>query len=210
MQTTIWQGIGIGFAIAAPVGPIGMLCIRRTLSDGRLVGLATGLGAATADALYGLVAALGLGALTSLLLSHADLLRLAGGALLIWLGVAGLRRAARGAVAKAAPVSARGLISAYATTVALTLANPATILSFLGVIAALSGADALSGGMLLIAGVFVGSSAWWLLLVSAVGLLRHALPDRVLPWIEASSGLVLAGFGASTIFYVLRSFITLP
>lgn len=210
MSNTLWQGIGIGFAIAAPVGPIGLLCIRRTLSDGALTGLATGIGAATADAIYGLVAALGLGAISALLLSQADLLRALGGLLLIWLGVASLRRAARGRMARAAIPAGGGLIAAYATTVLLTLANPATILSFLGIIAAFSGTDAVSGGLVLVGGVFLGSALWWLVLVGLVASLHHSLPDRILPWIEAASGLALLGFGATTILYAFQTIITLP
>ena len=190
------RGIGIGFAIAAPVGPIGLLCIRRSLRDGAMMGLATGLGAATADAVYGLVAAFGLGAITTLLLANTHLLRVAGGVLLSWLGLSGLRTAWRHRQTHAAEATARGVLAAYSSTFALTLANPATILSVLAVIAALSGPEGgVSGGAVLVGGVFLGSTLWWLILVGLVSALRRSLPDFVLRGIEITSALVLIGLG---------------
>lgn len=187
------RGLLVGFAIAAPVGPIGLLCIRRTLVQGPAAGLATGLGAATADAVYGFVAALGLGALANALTGHAAPLRIAGALLLAWLGIASLRRAFRlhrpGSAAIATERSS--LPAAWASTFVLTLANPMTILSFAGVVAALAGPG---GGLWLVAGVFAGSVAWWLLLVGGVSLVRHALSPTALGWIEAISGAALLGF----------------
>ena len=194
--SSLLRGIGIGFAIAAPVGPIGLLCIRRALRDGAVMGLATGLGAATADAVYGLVAAFGLGAITTLLLANTNLLRVAGGVLLFWLGFTGLRAAWRNQPAQAAEVTARGVLGAYGSTFAFTLTNPMTILSFLAVIAALSGPEGgVSGGAVLVAGVFLGSALWWLILVGLVSVLRRSLPDVVLRGVEIVSALVLIGFG---------------
>ena len=196
LLSPLLRGIGIGFASAAPVGPIGLLCIRRSLRDGALMGVATGLGAATADAVYGLVAAFGLGAITTLLLANTQLLRVTGGVLLLWLGLSGLRAAWRHQQARAAEVTARGVVAAYSSTFALTLANPATILSFLAVIAALSGPQGgVNGGVVLVGGVFLGSTLWWLILVGLVSALRSSLPDFVLRGIEFVSALVLIGFG---------------
>lgn len=195
MIGTFARGLAVGFAIAAPVGPIGMLCIRRTLVQGPAAGLATGLGAATADAAYGFVAALGLGALANALIGHAAPLRIAGALLLAWLGITSVRRALRRQLpGSAAVVTGRGgLVAAWASTLVLTLANPMTILSFAGVVAALAGRG---GGMWLVAGVFAGSTAWWLLLVGGVSLVRHALPLVALRWIGAISGTALLGFAA--------------
>ncbi len=121
------EGIVIGFAIAAPVGPIGVLCIRRTLVEGRVSGLVSGLGAATADALYGAVAALGLTFVTNLLVGGESWLRLVGGAFLVFLGV---RTFLAHPAERAAPVGRSGLLGDYASTLFLTLTNPTTIPSF--------------------------------------------------------------------------------
>ncbi|UGQ48329.1 LysE family translocator [Massilia endophytica] len=195
---SLLKGAAVGFAIAAPVGPIGLLCIRRTFSDGAMTGLATGLGAAAADATYGLVAALGLGALTALLLNYASWLQVGGAVLMAALGIASLRRAARPAAALAAAAKgSTGLLSAFASTFMLTLTNPMTILSFAGMLAALSpSGTGVWGGAALVAGVFAGSVAWWLLLVGGVSASRKALPPQAMRWIEGSSGLALLGFAA--------------
>jgi threonine/homoserine/homoserine lactone efflux protein len=194
------RGLVIGFAIAAPVGPIGVLCIRRTLTDGRLVGFVTGLGAATADAIYGAVAAAGLTVVAEVLRDYGDLIRFLGGLLLCWLGYVTLRSSPRSATGGAIPrVDLRG---AYGTTVALTLANPTTILSFAAVLA---GVGAVGGGTsalnapVLILGVFLGSAAWWLVLTAGVGALRGALPSSALQWVNRLSGLIIAGFGLAAL-----------
>lgn len=189
------RGALIGFAIAAPVGPIGLLCIRRTFAEGAARGLASGFGAATADAMYGLLAALGLGALTSVLLEHGAALRIGGGLLMAALAVAALRRAVRPPVRTAAAAStAAGLGGAFASTFALTAASPMTILSFVGVLAAFTtpGGGA-AGGLWLVAGIFAGSVAWWMLLVGAVSASRRVLPGAAIRWIEGISGAALMG-----------------
>src|SRR3712207_2953311 len=128
------EGIIIGLAIAAPVGPIGVLCIRRTLADGRTSGFVSGLGAATADAVYGAIAAFGLTLITDFLLGGASWLRLVGGAFLLYLGIKTfLARPAE----RAAEVRGGGLPGAYASTLFLTLTNPTTILSFVAIFAGL-------------------------------------------------------------------------
>lgn len=205
----VLRGAGLGLAVAAPVGPIALLCIRRTLVEGRVAGLATGLGAAAADAVYGVVAALGLGVVTAALLTAQAPLRLAGAALLAWLGAGALRRAWRAAAGAAptgqdgaaagpaAPATGLSPVAACAGTFVLTLANPATILSFAAAVAALAGpAGGLGFGLLFVLGVFLGSMAWWIVLVSLVAALRRAVPARALAWIEAASGAALLGFAA--------------
>jgi threonine/homoserine/homoserine lactone efflux protein len=189
------EGIVIGFAIAAPVGPIGVLCIRRTLADGRASGFISGLGAATADAVYASVAALGLTFVTNLLLGGESWLRLVGGAFLILLGVRTflIRPAER-----AAPAGRSGLPGAYASTFLLTLTNPTTILSFAAIFAGLGAGDAsgdVLSAMLLVSGVFLGSAVWWFVLSAAVGLFRAKLSVRGLRWVNRVSGAVIAAFG---------------
>jgi threonine/homoserine/homoserine lactone efflux protein len=189
------RGLLIGFAIAAPVGAIGLLCIRRTLAEGRLAGFVSGLGAATADALYGAVAALGLTAVSSAIVDHQSAVRLAGGLFLCYLGV---RTALAHPAAGAANASAGGLFAAYASTLALTLTNPTTILSFAAVFAGL-GLGAAAGdrasAVMMVCGVFLGSALWWLILSGAVGFFRRALTPERLRWVNRLSGAALVAFG---------------
>ena len=189
------RGVAIGFSIAAPVGPIGVLCIRRTLAQGRLCGFASGLGAATADAAYGCIAGFGLTAVSNLLVSQQTWLRLIGGLFLCCLGVRTFfaKLAENGAVA-----GATSLISAYLSTLVLTLMNPMTILSFAAVFAGLglgNGTDNYPAAILLVAGVFAGSALWWLLLSGGVGLFREKLTNDHLRWVNRISAIVIAGFG---------------
>lgn len=205
------RGLVVGVAIAAPVGPIGLLCIRRTLADGPAAGIASGLGAATADGVYGLVAAFGLG-IAAALMENETPLRLFGAALLLWLAWGTWRsRGGAGAEAAVGPggvdgapgpgaarVGAAGLAGAWAGTFALTMANPATILSFAGVIAAL-GPEGAAGGLWLVAGVFLGSAAWWVGLGLAVGRFRARITPPLMRRIDAASALVLAGFAVAAL-----------
>jgi threonine/homoserine/homoserine lactone efflux protein len=186
----------IGVSIAAPVGPIGVLCIRRTLAEGRAIGLAVGLGAATADAAYGAVAGFGLTAVSSLLVRQQAVLRLVGGLFLCYLGV-------RTFVARPADRAARaggaGLVGAFTATFGLTLTNPATILSFVAVFAGLgiAGAGSWREASVLVAGVFLGSALWWLLLSGGVSALRSRLDLSALRWVNRLSGAVLVAFGVA-------------
>ena len=190
------RGLVIGFSIAAPVGPIGVLCIRRTLAGGRAAGFAAGLGAATADALYGAVAGFGLTVVSTALVGRQGWLRLIGGAFLCWRGARTFL--ARPAEAAAQAAGGAGLLGAYASTLVLTLTNPMTILSFAAVFAGL-GLGAAGGGYgaaaVLVLGVFAGSALWWLALSGAVGLLRHRVTPRGLRWVNRASGTIIAGFG---------------
>ena len=197
------RGLLLGFAIAAPVGPIGVHCIRRTLANGWLTGFLTGIGAATADGLYGGVAAFGLTAISGALMAQQGIIRVVGGALLCYLGLRTLL--AKPASAKATAHTARpvrdkrGLAGAYFSTVGLTLTNPATILSFAAVFAGLGlvgAAGSVEGApALLTAGVAFGSACWWLLLSGGVSLLRARLAPGALRWVNWLSGLLLLGFG---------------
>lgn len=189
------QGMVIGLAIAAPVGPIGVLCIRRTLAEGRLSGLVSGLGAATADAAYGAIAALGLTVVTDLLVGGGAWLRLAGGIFLIFLGVRTFL--SRPSEEPASP-GGRGLLGAYASTLLLTLTNPTTILSFAAIFAALGAGDPESGvlsAMTLVSGVFLGSALWWLVLSGTTGLFRERIGAGGLRWVNRVSGGIIAAFG---------------
>jgi threonine/homoserine/homoserine lactone efflux protein len=187
------KGMAVGLAIAAPVGPIGLLCIRRSLAEGRSAGLATGLGAATADAVYGAIAAFGLTAVSAVLIAQQFWLRLAGGVFLFYLGVRIALAAPATATDQPAPT---GLLSAYASTALLTLANPLTILSFAAVFAGLgvSASGGTGAAVSVVSGVFLGSALWWLLLSGAASLLRARIDVHGLRWLNRLSGAILLAF----------------
>ncbi len=199
------RGFLIGLSIAAPVGPIGKLCIRRTLAGGRLAGLVSGLGAATADAFYGSVAGFGLAFISTFLVSHQLWLRLIGGSFLMALGFRTLfaRPGERSSPEVHSP-SPRwtGLLGAYASTLFLTLTNPLTILSFAAVFAGLGlaaqrGSYASAG--LLVLGVFGGSALWWLLLSGGVSLFRRHFNLKALQVVNWLSGAVIIVFGVAAL-----------
>ncbi len=198
----------IGFSIAAPVGPIGVLCIRRTLSEGRAAGFASGLGAATADAIYGLVAGFGLTAVSAALLEYQAWIRLVGGLFLCYLGVRSfLARPVEDV--EAADRRGGGLLGAYGSTLLLTLTNPVTILAFAAIFAGLNvgldgGVDYGAAGTL-VGGVFVGSALWWLLLSGLTGLFHARITPRTLRWINRVAGVVILGFGVIALVGLLPS-----
>lgn len=189
---SVWIGLSIGLSIAAPVGPIGLLVIQRTLAHGRAVGLATGLGAALADACYGAVGAWGVTALIQMLQSARVPLALLGGAFLLWLAWQTWRvsPATQQAQMKAAPA----LLPSLAGTFLLTLSNPATILSFVAIFGALAGSAAPVKPWVMVLGVLVGSALWWLLLCATVGALRTRFDARAQRAVGRVSALMLAGF----------------
>jgi threonine/homoserine/homoserine lactone efflux protein len=190
------KGLVLGFSIAAPVGPIGVLCIRRTLAEGRAAGFVSGLGAATADAMYGSVAAFGLTIISGFLTSQETALRFVGGAFLCYLGIKTLLAQP---AERAATAQGTGLIGAYASTIFLTLTNPMTIFSFIAVFAGLgfvSGSSDFASAALLVLGVFVGSAIWWLALSGGVSFFRARFDIRALRWVNWISGIIITTFGA--------------
>jgi len=190
------RGMVVGLSIAAPVGPIGVLCIRQALSNGFRPAFCSGLGAATADALYGCVAGFGLTAVSGFMLRQQFWIALLGGTFLCLIGLRTLR--ARPAT-QAAPVRGHG--AAYASTLLLTLANPATILSFIAIFAAFGPAAVADYGraLNLVVGIFLGSAAWWLFLSAAVSRARTKASDRTLRVLNLLSGALLVGFGAAAL-----------
>ncbi|MGB3292378.1 MAG: LysE family transporter [Phormidesmis sp.] len=202
------KGILMGLAIAAPVGPIALLCIRRTLAQGRGVGLASGFGAATADGLYGMVAAFGLSTFSTLLTDNTAYLQLAGGLFLCYLGLTTFwaQPAATQTLASPPPgaTSSLPMLSAYTSTLALTLTNPTTIFSFIAIFAGLgiTQASRLSS-VTLVFGVFTGSMLWWLVLISGVTHLRNRLtPQRLTRFNQGASkvfGMLIFGFGIAAL-----------
>ncbi|HWR38092.1 MAG TPA: LysE family transporter [Patescibacteria group bacterium] len=193
------KGLFIGFSIAAPVGPIGLLCIRRTLSAGLLVGLLSGLGAATADAIYGLVAGLGLTMASGFLQAQQAWLRGFGGLFLLFLAYKNFH---------AKPAETNGvckpstLARAYLSTFLLTLTNPMTIFAFAGIFAGLGMADSGTSfprAATLVAGVFTGSALWWLFLCGTVEKLRDRLGARQYQMVNRLAALLIGIFGAAAL-----------
>lgn len=194
---SFWPAVWIGLSIAAPVGPIGLLVIQHTLRHGRVVGLATGLGAAVADAAYGAVGAFGVTALIAALQALRVPLALVGGGFLLWLAWRTWPSSALPSPAgeSAVPVAAPSLAACFAGTCLLTLSNPATILSFVAIFCALAGAMAAPASpLLMVAGVLVGSALWWLALCAVVGALRTRFDARAQAWVGRVSALMLAAF----------------
>jgi threonine/homoserine/homoserine lactone efflux protein len=189
------QGLLVGLSIAAPVGPIGLLCIQRTLAKGRISGLVSGLGAATADATYGAVAGFGVAFVSGFLVSQQFWIRLLGGAFLMLLG----SRIFLSAPKDSARLAGRqNLVGDYASTFALTLSNPLTIVSFTAIFAGL-GLVGQSGNYLtaaiLVSGVFSGSTLWWVILSTGVGAIKGRIRPGQMRWINRISGITIAGFG---------------
>jgi len=186
------QSLLVGLSIAAPVGPIGLLVIQRTLRHGTRVGLATGLGAALADAAYGAVGAFGVTSLITLLGSARVPLALAGSAFLLWLAWRTWRSPPADHAAQVA--GGAGLLASFFSTFVLTLSNPATIFSFIAVFSALASRGAPASPWPMVLGVLVGSALWWLLLSGLVGLLRSRFDSQAQRLVNRLSALLLAGF----------------
>lgn len=186
------KGLLVGLAIAAPVGPIGILCIQRSLHDGFKIGLMTGMGAALADGTYGLVAGFGLTSISSLLITYQFWVRLVGGCFLIYLAVKLFFKIPPKRLKRNFD---RSPWHAFFTTYALTLANPATILSFVAIFAALglgtTNIDSIHA-IVLVLGITLGSVFWWTFLSSGVALvLHHRLSTSVMQKINRISGVII-------------------
>ena len=192
------KGIAVGAIIAVPVGPVGVLCLRKTVFDGRLTGLVAGLGAASADALFGITAAFGLTFISHWLLGYQVQLRLAGGCYLLYAGARAFFSPPPAMVGEHHDTET--LMRSFASTFVLSITNPITIVAFLGIFAALglSGRHAtLPSAAMLVAGVWTGSLLWWLILSFGIGLFRRAIGPRQLAWISRGSGAVLFVSGAA-------------
>lgn len=193
--TLLLKGIIIGFSLALPIGPIGILCIRKTIAHGHLPGMIVGFGAATADAIYGCVAAFGLTVISDLLVTQQMWLRLVGGAFLLYLGV---KTFLARPVEEMPSSNGRGLLGSYVSTFLLTLTNPLTIFAFLGVFAALgvrNGDLGYGSAATLVLGVFLGSSLWFFILSYGVTLFRGNINSTGLGWVNRISGFLIICFG---------------
>jgi threonine/homoserine/homoserine lactone efflux protein len=190
-------GILIGIVLAVPVGPVGVVCVRRTIFEGTLAGFVSGLGAATADALFGVIAAFGLTAISDWLIGYQQWLRVAGGCYLLYIG--GRALAAKPPNELESERDPESLVGVFFATFALAVTNPITVLAFLGIFTAigLGGTQATFGrASILVLGVWCGSLLWWLALGFGVGRARHSIEPRHLGWISRGSGATLFFSGA--------------
>lgn len=198
------KGLLIGLSIAAPVGPIGLLCISRTIQKGRLAGFFTGMGAATADGIYGFIAAFGLTLITNFLVDQSSWIRFVGGVFLLYLAYKTFK--SKVGSNKSEEKDSYGLLKMYATTILLTLTNPTTILTFIGVYAGLGiGSESksyLDSGFMVL-GVFLGSALWWLILSVVVDLARHKMSEKHLNLINKFSGLLIFSFALAALISLL-------
>jgi threonine/homoserine/homoserine lactone efflux protein len=202
MALAFFKGLLFGFVLAATVGPMWVLCFRRTIEQGALAGLASGMGIAVADGFYGAVAAFGLTAISGFLLQHQFSIGLAGGAFLLYLGVKTLRSRPAPEGSKAGSTS---LAQGFLSTLGLTLANPPTILAFAAIFAGLglvSGDYAVAAVVVL--GVFLGSASWWILLAAGAGWLRGRIGPKLFRAINIVSGITILGFAVWQLAAVLR------
>ena len=197
-MTALMKGIVLGFSIAAPVGPIGILCIRKTLYQGKSYGFISGLGAATADAVYGSIAALGLTIISQFLIRQSNWINLFGAMFLLYLAYVTFRAPVSNNIEK--DHARMNYIRTFGTTLFLTLTNPLTIVSFIGIFAGMNIGPVSGSSVYLVLGVFIGSAIWWLLLSSFVGLFRKMICSRTMKLINTISSLILLGFGIYSLY----------
>jgi len=198
----LMKGLLVGFSIAAPVGPIGVLVIRRTLTEGCISGFVTGLGAAVADGTYGFIAGYGLTSISDFLISQQFWMKLFGGMFLLYLGIKTLISKA---ATKEAQIDSNGLLKNFTSTLLLTITNPITILSFFAIFAGLGlGQEKTNyvSSTALVLGVFMGSAFWWLILSTVLNFFRNKITTSGLTWINRFSGLLIISF-AILAFYSL-------
>ena len=190
----------IGFSIAMPVGPIGLLCIKNTLSYGFKIGFAVGLGAALADSFYGFLAGGGLALISKFLIDYTFYIKIIGGLFLIYLGIKEIK-SYKEIPNKAANIKASHFFKIVVTVLFLTLTNPATIISFIAIFAAIGGSSVGGFGLVtMILGVFLGSLFWWLILAGGVSKIKHKISDNLMKKIKILSGFVLCSFGCYALF----------
>ncbi|HEY1385423.1 MAG TPA: LysE family transporter [Dongiaceae bacterium] len=201
------EGGGIGFVVAAAIGPIAMLCIRTTLERGRLAGIAAGMGVATADTIFAAIGATGISFVGAVLATGESWLKLIGGLILIGFGIYLARKRPNGAMEDSREVP-KSLAADFAMTLALTMTNPMTIISFAGLFAGVSGLRGfeLSAIPALLVGVFLGSAVWWVALAIVIGLIRHKIGAVTMLWINRGSGAAIVAFGLYMLIGPLEAF----
>jgi len=201
VSSLLLRGFALGFAVAASPGPVAFLCLRRTLLGGRLYGIVSGLGVATADGFYAAVASFGVAAVATAIASGRRPLAVGGGVVLILLGARILLERRQEDI-QAPAVTRGGLAWAYASTLGLTITNPATILSFAALAATLGlgAGGGLARPAVLVAGVLLGSATWWCLLAIAASGLRNRMTAALVRAISTFSGLAIAVLGMLAVY----------
>ncbi|HEX9465138.1 MAG TPA: LysE family translocator [Alphaproteobacteria bacterium] len=197
--SVFFKGLIAGFLIAAPVGPINVLCIRRTIVHGRLAGIVSGLGAAVADTIFGAIAAFGLSFVHDLVLRQKFWFGLIGAAVLLVVGLRTLWANAPQPKKDEEETDPKNLLGDFTSTLILTLTNPVTVLSFLAVFSAFgvqNDEKSLADEWMVVVGVFLGASMWWLLLTNGVALFRDKFNQRGLQWTNRVGGVLILGFAA--------------
>jgi threonine/homoserine/homoserine lactone efflux protein len=192
MTILFLKGLAFGFILAATVGPMWVLCFRRTVEQGALAGLASGMGIAVADGIYGTIAAFGLTAVSGALLRYGLMIGLIGSAFLLYLGTKTLL--ARPTF-EHTETNTAGLMKGFFSTLGLTLANPPTILAFAAIFAGLGLVSSDFGAAaLVVLGVFLGSASWWVILAAGAGWLRGRIGPALFRAINIVSGLSILAF----------------
>jgi threonine/homoserine/homoserine lactone efflux protein len=203
IASTILYGLILGLSIAAPVGPIGILCIRRTIAQGKRAGFVSGLGAASADATYGALAALGVSVVTNMFVDLQDWMKVFGGLFLIYLGI---KTFLARTIVEAGSSTTKDLVGNFLSTYLLTISNPMTILFFAAIFSGAS-VDKLAGQasspIFVIVGVFMGSAAWWFILSQTAGAIKIWQTGQALTWINRISGSIIFGFGVAALASVV-------
>lgn len=200
----VFGGLVVGMSLAAPVGPMALLCINRTLTQGFLYGVLTGLGIALADALYGVIAALGVSSVSEFLVAYRVYFGVIGGFFLAWLGFKAVRAHA---LSQTRPIPRIGAVKSFWTAFALTLSNPATILAYVAIfsssVVAINTSEA-SMVFVLVGSIFLGSLLWWLMLSGGVAATKHRLNEKHAHYLNLASGVMLIAFG---VFATIAAFL---
>lgn len=200
-----WKGVLVGFMMAVPLGPMGILCIKRTLSQGKKSGFITGLGIATIDALYGSIATLGIAFVAAFILIHKMAIQSIGIVILLYLGIAVFRE--KPTSLKIQKSMTKNLMKDYGSAAILTLCNPITILSFIGALAAVGIANNLGQDLplILVLGIFIGSILWWSILSMALGSVRQTLTKQQMLFINEIAGGIILLFALALLIQVLKT-----
>jgi len=205
MSVVFFKALLTGLLLCVPIGPVNLLCIRRTLTEGRLSGFVSGLGAATADSFYAYIAAFGVSYAAHFLLAHENPLKLAGGIFLCYLGIRIFGTRPAGRTRSAAP-PVQGFYKAFSSAFVLTIANPVNILAFTAIFAGFKihgDSKHLQAALIAASGVFLGAMSWWFILSSVINKLRYKLTDRGILWFNRGSGIAIIGFGVITLLDLL-------
>lgn len=200
------KGLFVGFSLAMILGPIGIFCIQQTLRKGFYAGLAAGLGAATADGMFGALAGFGLTYICDFLMHHEKFLHIAGGGFLIYLGIENYRRIE---ISSILPAEKTNLFALFSTTFFLTLANPMTILVFTALLAGLGIGNESCGTSLAFAlfiGIFLGSLLWWIILTGSISAFRVRISMNLITRLNKIAGIAIAVFGLLILLKVLPKF----